>query len=61
MKFDNTKKILEVSGLIIIATAVLLSLLGFLSHAFAFFYGGILLGMLGFVIYLIGKLENKSN
>jgi uncharacterized membrane protein YkgB len=58
MKSGNTKKILEVLGIIIV-TAVLLALFGFLIHAFAFFYGGRLLGMLGFVIYLIVKLEHN--
>ena len=55
----NAKKILEVAGIIIVVTAVLLVLLGFVSHNVAFFSGGMLLVLFGFVIYLIGKLEHK--
>jgi hypothetical protein len=58
---DNTKNIIKVSGLITTAAGVLLLFMGFFTHAFAFFYGGILLALFGFVIYLIGKLEHKSN
>lgn len=56
---SNTKKILEVAGIIILVTAVLSVLLGALSHNGAFFISGMLLGMFGFVIYLIGKLEHN--
>jgi hypothetical protein len=61
MTSDNTKNILKAAGLITITISVLIFFLGFFAHALAFFYGGILLAMFGFVIYLIGRLEGKSN
>jgi hypothetical protein len=39
---SNTKKILEVAGILIIVSAVLPSLLGVVSHNTAFFFGGVL-------------------
>ncbi len=61
MASNNTKNILKASGLLATVIGALLLFVGLIAHAFAFFYGGLLLALLGFPIYLIGILEDKSN
>ncbi len=61
MASNKTKNILKAFGLVTTAIGALLLLVGLIAHAFALFYAGLLLALLGFPIYLIGILEDKSN